>query len=54
MDELARETTRLTTRAGYPCEAFDQTLAHLTSATQNLLSLFTSKGLRLYPHAWPQ
>ena len=44
-------SAQVLTMAGYPCEAFDQTLGHLTSATENLLSLFTSKGLRLYPHA---
>src|SRR5262245_23347606 len=44
-------TAEVLRMAGYPCEAFDQTLGHLTSACENLLSLFTSKGLRLYPNA---
>lgn len=44
-------TAQTLTMAGYLCTPFDQTLGHLTSATENLLSLFTSKGLRLYPHA---
>jgi len=44
-------SAQVLTMAGYPCEPFDQTLGHLTSATENLLSLFTSRGLRLYPHA---
>jgi len=44
-------TAQMLTAAGFPCEPFDQTLGHLTSATENLLSLFTARGLRLYPHA---
>jgi phage terminase large subunit-like protein len=44
-------TAQMLVAAGFPCEPFDQTLGHLTSATENLLSLFTAKGLRLYPHA---
>ena len=36
--------------AGFPWSHSIRTLGHLTSATENLLSLFTTKGLRLYPH----